>query len=128
MPHLKLDKNQMVQMKGSSFTIGSDPSCDFSLKAPGVYARHLILQARGEKWQAAKLSLDAPLTINGRPIESLAVLQDGDTIKLGEVTFTWREENIHISTYGAWKGLLFILLTVLVLLFLIFIWFVYSNT
>ena len=124
MPHLKLDKNQLVQMKGASFTIGSDPSCDFSLDAPGVYARHLILQSRGDNWQAAKLSLDAPLKVNGSPVESMTLLQDGDLIQIGDVTFIWREENINISLHPPWKGLLYIFVIVLALLILI-IWFIH---
>ena len=128
MPHLKLEKNQSIQMHGASFTIGSDPTCDLPISGRGVLPRHIILQSRGDRWQVAKLTLDAPVFINNRPVDSLALLNDGDQIKIGDITFVWQEKNVVFEEEnGPWKGLVLILLTVLVMLSFIFIWFGYSD-
>ncbi len=126
MPHLRFDTNRFVQMREGFFTIGSDPACDLSLDARGILPRHLILQSRGDQWQVAKLTMKATIFVNEKPIDSLAILKNGDRIRIGEITFIWREENVEAKRASPWKGLMFIFLTVMVMLALIFLWFAYS--
>ena len=127
MPHIKFATNQSVPMQNASFTIGSDPTCDLPLKEKGVLPRHLILQSRGDGWQAATLSLHAIVFINDQLMDSLTLLKDGDLIRLGEAAFVWREQNAPTTQSSPWKGLLLIFLAVLTIFSAIFTWFGISN-
>ena len=123
MPHIKLTTNQTVQMRSASFTIGSDPSCDLPLSERTILPRHLILQARGDGWQVATLTPRAYASLNGRPLASLALLHDGDQIKIGDVTLVWREQDAPAAQTGPWMGLLLIFMMVIMLLIGAWAWF-----
>ena len=127
MPHLKLETNQSVQMRSASFIIGSDPTCDLPLTGQNILPRHLILQSRGDRWQAATLALNAPVMINEQPLYSLALLKDGDRIRVGDVTFIWREHTAPDARSNPWQGLIIIFLVLLTMLSTIFAWFSFSN-
>ncbi len=127
MPYIKLAAEHSVQVRHTPFTIGSDPTCDLSLQGRSVLPRHLILQSRGSVWQAATLSSRAIAYINDRPLDSLALLKDGDIIKVGNVTMIWREQSAPISRQSPWKGLLIIFLAVVAMLSLVFGWYGFSN-
>ncbi len=126
MPHLKLTAQQTVPLQRASFTIGSDPTCDLPLSGRNVLPRHLILQSRGDSWQAATLALRAPVFINDRPLTSLTLLQDGDRIRVGDVTFIWKEQQAPAQT-GPWKGLLLIFLAVMTAMSALLAWFSFSH-
>jgi hypothetical protein len=113
-------------MRSASFIIGSDPTCDLPLTGQNVLPRHLILQSRGDQWQAATLALHAPVYINNQPLGSLALLKDGDQIRIGDITFIWREQTTEVRT-SPWRGLLIIFLVVMTMLSAIFAWFSFSN-
>ncbi len=120
MPYLNLSTNRTVPLQKTSFTIGSDPSCDLPLTDKAVAPRHLILQSRGDGWQVATLNLHAPVTVNDRPISGLALLHDGDRIRMGEgVEFVWREADAPPQK-GPWLGLLLIFLAVIAVLSILF--------
>jgi hypothetical protein len=123
MPHIKLPTHQSVRLRNASFTIGSDPACDLPLKGQNIFPRHLILQSRGERWQAATLALRAPVFINDHPLTSLTLLNDGDRIRVGDVTFVWQEQNAPGVQPSPWKGLLLIFLAVMTMMSAVFAWF-----
>ena len=127
MPHLKLTTNQTVRLQSASFTIGSDPTCDLPLTGQNVFPRHLILQSRGERWQAATLALRAPVFINNQPLTSLTLLKDGDHIRVGDVTFIWREQQAPAAQSSPWKGLLLIFLAVMTIMSAVFAWFGFNG-
>ncbi|HHB91301.1 MAG TPA: FHA domain-containing protein [Anaerolineae bacterium] len=120
MPYLNLSTRRTVPLQKQSFTIGSDPSCDLSLPDNEVAPRHLILQSRGDGWQIATLNLHASVTINGQPIDGLALLHDGDRIRLENgVELIWREADAPPQR-GPWWGLLLIFLAVIATLSILF--------
>ncbi len=128
MPHLQLTAHQTVPLQSASFTIGSDPTCDLPLTGRNVLPRHLILQSRGDRWQAATLALHAPVFINDQPLASLTLLNDGDRIRVGDVTFIWQEQKAHAPQTSPWKGLLLIFLAVMTIMSAVFAWFGFSVT
>ncbi len=87
-----------------------------------------MLHSRGSIWQAATLSSRAIAYVNDRPLDSLALLKDGDIIKVGNITMIWREQNAPISRQSPWKGLLIIFLAVVAMLSLVFGWYGFSNS
>ncbi len=120
MPYLTLSSNRTVPLQKASFTIGSDPTCDLALADRSVAPRHLILQPRGNGWQAATLNLHAPVFVNGQPITGLTLLHDGDRIRVGEgVELIWREADAPPQK-GPWSGLLLIFLAVIAALSMLF--------
>jgi hypothetical protein len=127
MPHLKLDTNHLLQMQNASFIIGSDPTCDLPLTGQNILPRHLILQSRGDRWQAATLALNAPVLINGRPMDSMVLLNDNDHIHIGDVVFIWKEQSAPEANASPWRGLLIIFLVVMTLLSSILAWFRLSS-
>ncbi len=120
MPYLYLATGHpyVLQTHGS-ITIGSDRTCDLPITGQAVAPRHLIVQPRGHAWQVATLDLNAPVTINGRPVRGLAILHDGDHIQIGDVTIVWHEQPPK-EDRGPWMGLALIFLTVLTLISVIF--------
>ena len=127
MPHIKLTTEQAVSVHHTPFTIGSDPACDLTLQGQNVLPRHLLLQSRGDVWQAATLSSRAAVFINDQPLDSLALLKDGDRIRVGDVTMIWREQGAPIPQQSPWKGLLLIFLIVVSMLSVVFGWYGLSN-
>ncbi len=127
MPHLKLDTKHLLQMRSTSFTIGSDPTCDLPLTGQNILPRHLILQSRGDSWQAATLALNARVLINGQPLHSMALLKDNDRIHIGDVIFIWKEQNASERITSPWRGLLILFLVVMTLLSSLLAWFRLSN-
>jgi len=115
----------MLQQK--SFVIGSDPACDLALNQQDVLPRHLILQPRGEQWQASTLNLRAAAFINDRPLTGITLLHDGDRIRIGSITMTWHEQDLQGEMSTPWLGLLSILLVVLILMSALFVWFNFSG-
>jgi len=128
MPYIQFAPNRIVLLKNASFTIGSNAACDLSLSGRGILPRHLILQSRGDRWQIATLALQARADINGHPLESLALLEDGDTIRIGDATFVWREQQAPVKQTSPWKGLLLIFLAVVTMLSAVFAWFGVTHT
>jgi len=64
--------------------IGRHADCEVSLPEPGVSRRHAeILIDRG-RWVIAHLSRVNPTLVNGRVVQSRAVLSDGDEIQLAD--------------------------------------------
>ncbi len=107
--------HRLVPIQGKrTLTIGSDPTCDLSIQGPGIAARHLIIQPREQGWQAATLQLHTPFYINDRPVYGLALLQDGDHIRIGDnVTLVWHDPLPSQAQQSPWLGLLLILLSIL---------------
>lgn len=128
MPFLYFSLRKSVQLQGASFTIGKDLSCDLTLTGRDILPRHLILQARGDRWQAATLSPRAVVFINDQPLDTIVILNDGDRIRVGEYTLIWREmERPNLAPAPApWRGLLAILAAILLMLGLLFLWFYIS--
>ncbi len=122
MPTLHMPDHRFVPIQGKhTLTIGSDPTCDLPVQGPGVAARHLLIQPREQGWQAATLQLHTPFYVNGRPVYGLALLQDGDSIRIGEdVTLVWHEQLPIQAQQGPWLGLLLILLSILAGLAILF--------
>ena len=127
MPHLRLASNRAVSLHHNSFIIGSDPGCDLSLTDKSILPRHLILQPRGHQWQAATLNLRATVFVNERPLTGIALLNDGDRIRVGNVTMVWQEQDVVPTQGSPWMGLLSILLIVLMLMSGLFAWFYYTG-
>ena len=67
-----------------SFTIGTDPTCDFVVAAPnaeetGVLAR---IWAQGDRFMLHVVASSPTILVSGQPV-SWAVLEDGDKLEIG---------------------------------------------
>lgn len=65
-----------------SVLLGSDSSCQVSLKRDDIKPRHIDIQVKGDQLNLVNLAADPQLTINGKPVEKQAVLNIGDTVVL----------------------------------------------
>lgn len=84
-------KDRTIAMDEASMTIGRDPSCQIRIDAPGVSRRHAIIRADDP---AAAVLEDLGSTngtfVGGRRVRKPVVLEDGQSIRVGEATLMVR--------------------------------------
>jgi hypothetical protein len=79
-----------------SFTIGTDPTCDFVVAAPsteetGVLAR---IWAQGDRFMLHVMASSPTILVSGQPV-SWAVLEDGDKLEIGDDVLRFQRAPQH---------------------------------
>ena len=74
--------------------IGRDPKCAIWIDVPGVSRRHASIRLLSDSVTAAAVLEDLASTngtfVNDRPVSEAVTLEDGQTIRVGEATLTFR--------------------------------------
>ena len=74
--------------EGDEWILGRDPDVSYQvLEDPMVSRKHVICRKTNEGYILENLSAINPATINGKPIEEPLLLQEGDTVQIGNVFF-----------------------------------------
>lgn len=77
---------------GTEWVIGRDPAqCQITLDEPDVSRRHLLARKTAEGFLIENLSTTNPILINNQLIQQPQVLKAGDTLQIGNNTFTFTD-------------------------------------
>ncbi len=86
--------NRAIVLEATDTVVGRDPGCTVWIDAPGVSRRHARIRTpqpgSDERPQLEDLDSTNGTYLSGRALKAQAVLEDGDTITLGEATLTFR--------------------------------------
>lgn len=85
----------VVRMEeGEEWIIGRDPDVCFQvIEDPMVSRKHVIFHLTDDGYEIENLSAVNPAIVNGKPAEAPALLQEGDTIQIGNVFFRFTEQD-----------------------------------
>lgn len=75
-------------------TIGRDPDCDIVVNSPFVSLRHIQIISRGGRYFAQDLNSHAGTYLNGSPLTTSAVLQEGDCLSVCDRNLYFRDGKI----------------------------------
>lgn len=74
--------------EGSEWVLGRDPDVSYQvLEDPMVSRKHVSCRLTDEGYVLENLSAVNPATINGKPIDEPTLLQEGDTVQIGNIFF-----------------------------------------
>ncbi len=74
--------------EGSEWILGRDPDVSYQvLEDPMVSRKHVICRLTDDGYILENLSAVNPASINGKPIDTSMLLQEGDTVQIGNVFF-----------------------------------------
>ena len=74
--------------EGEEWILGRDPDISYQvLEDPMVSRKHVICRKTDEGYVLENLSAINPATVNGKPVEEPILLQEGDTVQVGNVFF-----------------------------------------
>jgi type III secretion system YscD/HrpQ family protein len=74
--------------EGEEWILGRDPDVSYQvLEDPMVSRKHVICRKTDEGYVLENLSAINPATVNGKPVEEPILLQEGDTVQVGNVFF-----------------------------------------
>lgn len=74
--------------EGAEWILGRDPDVSYQvLEDPMVSRKHVICRLSDEGYVLENLSAVNPASVNGKPIDTSVVLQEGDTVQIGNVFF-----------------------------------------
>ncbi len=74
--------------EGSEWILGRDPDVSYQvLEDPMVSRKHVICRLTDEGYVLENLSAVNPASVNGKPIDEPVLLQEGDTVQIGNVFF-----------------------------------------
>ncbi len=74
--------------EGSEWILGRDPDVSYQvLEDPMVSRKHGICRLTDEGYVLENLSAVNPASVNGKPIDEPVLLQEGDTVQIGNVFF-----------------------------------------
>jgi hypothetical protein len=86
---------RFVKMRGiNRFTFGRSPGPPYEhvqLRAATASRMHAYMVFDDSRWRIGNLSETNRVVVNGAPLSSDHVLQDGDRIEFGEIAFVFRE-------------------------------------
>ncbi len=74
---------QEIDLGDGETVIGRSPTCHVTIEDPLVSRRHAIVRIRGEQAVAQDLGSRNGLLVNGRRIEGMQTLVDGDRLRVG---------------------------------------------
>ena len=74
--------------------IGRDPKCGIWIDVPGVSRRHASIRLVSSTAVLEDLASTNGTLVNDRPVSSPVTLADGQTIRLGEATLTFRASSL----------------------------------
>jgi len=81
------DQGKTFEIDGKTATIGRDPSCEVSVRDPGVSRRHARLELQGDHYILKDLGSSNGTHINGVRTRESAI-QPGDQIRVGNTLLT----------------------------------------
>ncbi|NRA90401.1 MAG: type III secretion system inner membrane ring subunit SctD [Simkaniaceae bacterium] len=74
--------------EGEEWILGRDPDVSYQvLEDPMVSRKHVICRKTDDGYVLENLSAINPATVNGKPVEEPILLQEGDTVQVGNVFF-----------------------------------------
>jgi type III secretion system YscD/HrpQ family protein len=74
--------------EGTEWILGRDPDVSYQiLEDPMVSRKHVICRLTDEGYILENLSAVNPASVNGKPIDTETLLQEGDTIQIGNIFF-----------------------------------------
>lgn len=74
--------------EGSEWILGRDPDVSYQvLEDPMVSRKHVICRLTDDGYVLENLSAVNPASVNGKPIDEPILLQEGDTVQIGNVFF-----------------------------------------
>lgn len=74
--------------EGDEWILGRDPDVSYQvLEDPMVSRKHVICRLTDDGFLIENLSAVNPASVNGKPVETPAVLQEGDTVQIGNIFF-----------------------------------------
>lgn len=99
---------------GEEWVVGRDPDqCTFSLEDPSASRKHLVLRTTAEGILIENLSETNPTQVNGKNLENPLLLNQGDTVKVGNSLFRFystpeakitEKEEVHDTIFDAEEG------------------------
>lgn len=98
---------EMFRLEGEETVVGRGNNANFKLNDDGISRRHARFFQLGREVMIEDLQSSNGTTVNGEPVTSRRVLQDGDKIRLGSTTvlkFTYHDsldENFQQQMYDA---------------------------
>ncbi len=73
---------------GDEWVVGRDPdACQLLVEDPAASRKHLLCRSTEEGFLLENLSETNPVEINDQPLEGSQILQNGDTIRIGNALF-----------------------------------------
>lgn len=75
-----------VDFAGETLAIGSSPTCQVVLTAPGVVPRHCEVSEQGGRVFATPLAMSAPTAVNNVPITAATEIRGGDLLSFAGVS------------------------------------------
>ena len=93
-----VDDTKVYPLIAGENSIGRDPQCTVVLNSLGVSRIHAKLQVTPERAMLHDLGSKNGTSVNGTRIKEPAELRDGDQIKIGIVTLTFRSHPTLDST------------------------------
>lgn len=74
--------------EGTEWILGRDPDVSYQvLEDPMVSRKHVICRLTDDGYLLENLSAVNPASVNGKPVETSTLLQEGDTVQIGNVFF-----------------------------------------
>src|SRR5580698_11620076 len=78
-----------ITFEGARVVLGRHPECDIVLDAAAVSRQHAQILTEGEDYFIEDLHSRNGTFVNGRSIEGRQLLQNGDRLKICDLTFTF---------------------------------------
>jgi DNA-binding winged helix-turn-helix (wHTH) protein len=86
---LVLDGRSIV-LEQPETIIGRDPKCAIWIDVPGVSRRHASIRVQSHRAVLEDLASTNGTFVNDQPVGAAVTLEDGQTIRVGEATLTFR--------------------------------------
>jgi serine phosphatase RsbU (regulator of sigma subunit) len=88
---------QLFTLDNDVTTIGRSPECDLVLQPKSVSRKHATIVRRGDRFLLRDLGSTRGTFVNGRKAVQPVVLEEGSTIQIGELLFSFSGRVIHIQ-------------------------------
>ena len=115
-------QQQFVKSNTFPIRIGRGENCQLQLVDTGIWENHLELNLNEKHHFTIRTASDATAMVNGKPLEGVQLLRNGDLIEIGLVKIqfwlgTVEQKNLRIREATAWALLLAVTLVEIYLLF-----------
>jgi predicted component of type VI protein secretion system len=115
-------QHQFVNSNTFPLHIGRGENCHLQLVDKGVWENHLELNLNMEHHFTIRTTSDATAMVNGKPLEGIQPLHNGDLIEIGMVKIQFwlgsvQQKNLGIREAAAWALLLSVTIAEIYLLF-----------
>lgn len=77
--------NESFPLTSRETSLGLHKNCDIVLDYKDVLNEHAVIICGKDGWYLKKVTPDAPVFINGKPVRNITLLQNGDNIVIGTV-------------------------------------------